>query len=41
MQDFFRLWNFLKKKEFLAQIFEILQGMQKPVLATPYEGLER
>jgi hypothetical protein len=33
--------NFQKKNRFFGQIFEILQGIQNQVLATPYEELER
>ena len=37
-KDFFVYEKFPKKTIF-AQIFEILQGLMKPVLATPYEEL--
>ena len=38
---FFVYEIFSKKNWFVGQIFEILQEGQKPVLATPYEELER
>ena len=40
-QDFFCLWTIFKKNRFFGQIFEILQGAMKTVLATPYEELKR
>ena len=39
-QDFFVYEKFSKKNRFFGQIFEILQGVQNPDLATPYEKLE-
>ena len=38
--DYFFMKN-LQKNRFFGQIFEILQGVMKPVLATPYEEIKR